>query len=192
MKKKLLLAIRTFFSMIHILYAKILNIRSFSSSLVQDFAPSTRIFPHEGGKIKLGKHIHARRGVVFEAEGGYLEIGEGCYLNNGCMIVSHESIRIGSYTSFGPNVLIYDHDHRIDGGQRLHDSGYVTAPVVIGNNVWIGANSVILRGTVIGNDCVIGAGSVIKGNYPEGSVVIQKRADKITKRRPGKEVSELV
>ena len=52
---------------------------------------------------------------------------------------------------------------------------------MIGNRVWIGANTVILRGTVIGDDCVIGAGSVVKGNVPANSVLVQKRDDEIIK-----------
>ena len=59
------------------------------------------------------------------------------------------------------------------------NSGYKTSPVVIGDDVWIGANTVILRGTVIGRDCVVGAGSVLKGVYPAGSVIVQKRTENI-------------
>lgn len=190
MKKRLSLIVRACFSLVHIAIVKILNIGSLSASPVQDFALTTRIFPHDGGEIRLAKHIHAKRNTVFEAEGGILEVGEGCFFNNGCMMVAHDSIKIGDYTCFGPNVLVYDHDHRIDSGVNLHDSGYKTAPVVIGKNVWIGANSVILRGAYIGDNCVIGAGSVVKGEYAAGSVVIQKRAEEVTRKR--KEVGELV
>ena len=190
MKKKLSLCIRAFFSLIHITFAKITNISGLYASPVQDFALSVRIFPHDGGRIRLEKHIHARRNVVIEAEGGFVSIGEGCFFNNGCMIVSHESITIGNYTCLGPNVLVYDHDHRTDTAENIHDSGYKTDSVVMGKNVWIGANSVILRGTVIGDGCVIGAGSVIKGKYEAGSVVVQKRSDEITRKRKG--VGELV
>lgn len=182
MKKKLSLFIRAFFSLIHIAFVKLLNLKGFKSAMQQDFSFTTSLRPHDGGVITLSKHIHTRRNVVFEAEGGMIEIGEGCFFNNGCMIVSHESIKIGEYTCFGPNVLVYDHDHKIDASVPLHDSGYKTAPIVIGKNVWIGGNSVILRGTVIGDNCVIGAGSVIKGIYEEGSIVVQKRGEEIRTR----------
>ena len=184
MKKKLSLCIRAFFSLIHIAFVKLFNINGFHSAISQDLALTTKLHPHDGGKITLAKHIHAHRNVVFEAEGGEIEIGEGCFFNNGCMVVSHERIKIGEYTCFGPNVLIYDHDHRIDADTPLRDSGYKTAPIVIGKNVWIGGNSVILRGTVIGDNCVIGAGSVVKGNYSDGSIVIQKRSEEVKTLRP--------
>lgn len=179
MKKKIMLYIRAFFSLIHIVFVKVLNIKAFSSALSQDFALTTRIYPHDGGRITFAKHIHAHSNTVFESEGGDLKIGEGCFFNNGCMIVSHERIEIGDYTCFGPNVLVYDHDHNYKTGVSLHDSGYKTAPIVIGKNVWIGGNSVILRGTVIGDNCVIGAGSVIKGHYEAGSIIVQKRTEEI-------------
>ena len=175
MKGKISLYVRSVFALVHIVFVKILNISGFTSSAVQDFSLSTKISMREKGKISLHKHIHTRRNVVFEADGGMIEIGEGCFFNNGCMIVSKEHIRIGKNTSFGPNVLVYDHDHNIYSHEDIHDSGYVTDSVFIGDNVWIGANSVILRGSVIGNGCVIGAGSVIKGTYPPDSVIIQKR-----------------
>lgn len=185
MKKRLTLCIRAFFSLIHIIFVKIVNIGAVKGSVVQDFASSVKLHPHDGGKIILDKHIHASRNVVFEAEGGELKIGEGCFFNNGCMAVSHESITIGDYTCFGPNVLIYDHDHAAGGGQKLHDSGYKTAPITIGSNVWVGGNCVILRGTVIEDDCVIGAGSVIKGKFEKGSMVVQKRTEEIRIKQKG-------
>ena len=63
----------------------------------------------------------------------------------------------------------------------------------IGDNVWIGANSVILRGSVIGSGCVIGAGSVIKGTYPPDSVIIQKRSNEVMERnhRERRDVQEV-
>lgn len=194
MKKRLSLYARSILSFVHIVFVKIFNIRSFKSSLVQDFSLTTRIFPHGGGKISLGKRIHTRRNVVLEAEGGSLEIGEGVFFNNGCMAVSKERIAIGKNTAFGPNTVIYDHDHNIHSDKAIHDSGYLTESVVIGDNVWVGANCTILRGTCIGDGCVIGAGSVIKGTYEPYTAVIQKRAETVKSLRgqDGKEVRNIV
>ncbi|MCH5210665.1 MAG: acyltransferase [Oscillospiraceae bacterium] len=168
---------RSVLSLLRIAFIKIFNIRAFSSSAFEDFSLSTRIFVFDKGQMRLKRRIHTRSNVVFEADGGVLEIGEGCFFNNGCMVVAKEHVKIGNYTSFGPNVLVYDHDHRIDSDALIHDSGFDTAPVVIGDNVWIGANTVILRGTVLGNGCVVGAGSVVKGTYPPDTVIIQKRSE---------------
>lgn len=181
MKKKLKLWIRCLFSAVHIIYVKIFNIRGFFSSFIQDLSLSTRIVIDKGGRIKIGKAIHTRKSVVLEAmEGGNIDIGGGCFFNNGCMIVSKERIVIGEKSSFGPNVCIYDHDHDTNRSE-LTENKYSSAPVKIGKRVWIGANSVVLRGTIIGDNCVIGAGSVIKGIYEPDSIVIQKRSTEIKK-----------
>ncbi len=182
MKKRITLYVRSFFTIFHILAAKICNIKGFHSPFIQDFSFSTKISV-SGGKISLGRHIHTKRNVVLEADGGEMEIGEGCFFNNGCMLVSKEKITVGKNTSFGPNVLVYDHDHDIHSHLAVHDSGFVTSPVTIGDDVWIGAGSVILRGSVIGDGCVIGAGSVIKGVCPPDSVIIQKRSETTVQKR---------
>lgn len=53
----------------------------------------------------------------------------------------------------------------------------------LGKNCWIGANTVILRGTTIGDNCVIGAGSVLKGEYPARTILLQKREQEIREYR---------
>ena len=69
------------------------------------------------------------------------------------------------------------HDHVFDSTDGVRRNEYLAAPITIGKNCWIGANTVILRGTTIGDNCLIAAGSVVKGNYPDGSVIIQKKEE---------------
>ncbi len=184
MKTKILLYARSLISLIHIAFIKIFNFRHFYSGWAQDISASTKIFMRDGGKIFLDKHIHTKKDVEISAAGGTISIGEGCFFNKGCMAVSMDSVTIGKKSSFGPNVLIYDHDHDTRRSEET-ESAYKTAPVFIGNRVWIGANTVILRGSVIGDNCVIGAGSVIKGEYPPNSVIIQKRSEEIIQEGKG-------
>lgn len=84
-----------------------------------------------------------------------------------------DSISVGEGTVFGPSVYVYDHDH--DYAVGIEKDEYKTEPVVIGKNCWIGANTVILRGTKLGDNCVVGAGCVIRGEYPDNTVIVQKR-----------------
>lgn len=159
-------------STIHMIFLKLFYPKAFFASFMQDISCSTKIVPQ--GCIRLGKRIHTKKNVVFEAAGSAgLEIGDDCFFNNNCMVVAKEKITIGKSCSCGPNVLIYDHDHKIDQG-FIHEE-YTSAPVIIGEHVWIGANTVILAGTVIGENSVVGAGSVLKGEYPPDSVIVQKR-----------------
>lgn len=179
MKNRIKLYARCFFSILHIAFVKIFNFRSFSSEPLQDFSFGTRIAVGRNSKMRLGKKIHTMGSVLMETmDGGKLEIGEGCIFNRGVMIVSGGKITIGEKTGLAPNVMVYDHDHNTDRTEE-NESSYKFAPVTIGSRVWVGANSVILRGTVIGDGCVIGAGSVIKGTYPPNTVVVQKRSTEI-------------
>ena len=111
--------------------------------------------------------------------GGELNFGNKVAFNSGCKIVCHQKIQIGDNTIFGPNVLIYDHDHIFDCETGVKRKEYKCSEIVIGKNCWIGANTVILRGTHIGDNCVIGAGCVIKGDFESGSRIIQKRVTEI-------------
>ena len=145
-------------------------------------SPSTEVSVDKGGALFVGQRISMRNGSRLAVrKNGVLKIGDNFYMNTGCQISAHENITIGNDVEFGPGVLVYDQDHdfRAEGGLRAKK--FKTAPVTIGNNVWIGANTIILRGTTIGDNCVIGAGSVIKGNFPPDSVVVQKRDTKVTK-----------
>lgn len=72
-----------------------------------------------------------------------------------------------------PNVMIYDHYY--DYTKPLKQNFYISDPIVIGNNVWIGSNSIILKGSTIGDNVVIGAGSVVKDYIPNNTVYVQKR-----------------
>ena len=99
------------------------------------------------------------------------------------MIMCHDKVSIGDNTIMGPGVYIYDHDHVFDSNNGVRRNEYVAAPITIGKNCWIGANTVILRGTTIGDNCLIAAGSVVKGNYADGSVVIQKREEIIKQKQ---------
>ncbi len=81
-------------------------------------------------------------------------------------------MKTGSGCKFGNNLVIVDHDHNF---RKEGDKEFISSPVVIGDDCWVGANVTILRGTTLGKNCVIGAGSVVKGQVPAGSKVIQKK-----------------
>ena len=126
-------------------------------------------------KIVIGKEFRSRRNVEINARGKSLIcIGNHVFINSTCIITARERIEIGDNTIFGPGVIVYDNDHVIRNGHVIDDE-FQTAPVIIGKNVWIGANAVILKGSIIGDGCVVAAGSVVKGIVPKGNVFIQKR-----------------
>lgn len=120
-------------------------------------------------KILLGRKCAVRKNTELSATNGVIVLGNRCFVNRNCMIVAHERIVVGDGTTIGPGVFIYDHDH--DG-----NGGYVTSPVVIGKNVWIGAGCILLKGITIGDNAVIGAGSLVTKDVSENCALYQKRA----------------
>ena len=99
--------------------------------------------------------------------GRHIRIGKGCYINVNCSFIDDGIITIGDAVMFGPAVTIATVGHPIKPELR----GYMYCDhVTIGNNCWIGANSVICPGVTIGENTVIGAGSVITKDIPAGVV----------------------
>ena len=137
------------------------------------------------GKLIIGSHVRISEYTLISAlKRGSIFIEEGVSIGRWNSVVCHDSIRIGKNTILGPNVLIYDHDHIFNGGNGVEKKRFTTAPIEIGDNCWIGANVVILKGTKIGNRCVVGAGCVLKGSYPDDSIIIQKRETEINRIEP--------
>ncbi|WP_339813384.1 DapH/DapD/GlmU-related protein [uncultured Imperialibacter sp.] len=86
-------------------------------------------------------------------------------------------IVIGNYVNVGAGARIYDTDfHPIDYLERRKNPGFDLnkiphAPVMIGDDVWIGANAVILKGVSLGNRVIVGAGSVVTKSFPADTVI---------------------
>lgn len=101
---------------------------------------------------------------------GYnINLGENTYINFNCNFVDDGKIIIGNRVMFGPNVTIATVGHPLDPKMREY---MYTAPVKIGNDVWIGGNVTICPGVTIGDGCVIGAGSVVTSDIPENSIAV--------------------
>ena len=126
------------------------------------------------GTISIEKHVSVNRRVSFSAvEGGNLTIGGGTTFNRNCIIICQDRIQIGAGCKFGPNVVVYDHDHKFDATGI--QPGFKTGPIIIEPGCWIGAGAVILRDTHIGTGSIIGAGTVVKGEIPPHSLVTGDR-----------------
>lgn len=164
------------FSVLKTGFTKICHPKNFKASLINMFSPSSQINVSVGGKLKIGKLLKMQNGSKISVlKKGEITVGKNLYLGTNSVIVCQDKVEIGDNTEIAPNVMIYDHDHDFRHADGLKSNNYKTSPVKIGNNVWIGANTVILRGCVIGDNSVIGAGSVIKGEFPANSVITQKR-----------------
>lgn len=101
--------------------------------------------------------------------GSNIFIGNNFYSNYNLVILDCGKVTIGNNVMIAPSVEIYAVGHPIDGEMRRRGLEYC-APVVIGNDVWIGGRSVINPGVTIGNNVVIGSGSVVTHDIEDGVV----------------------
>lgn len=125
----------------------------------------------KNGNIECDGRIILNDQVMLYAK-GKIKIGKRFYTNRYTRIVAHEKIEIGNHVTLGQMVSILDHDHRyVFEGKDMKLDGYLTAPIKIGSNVWIGDKCTILRGVTIGDNVVVGANSLIHKDVPSNSVV---------------------
>ncbi len=100
---------------------------------------------------------------------GIIEIGEGTYINYGASIGATKQVTIGRDCNIGTYVTLIDNDfHRLE-PERRHETPE-SMPIILEDNVWIGAKAIVLRGVRIGTGSVIGAGSVVTKDIPPRSL----------------------
>jgi acetyltransferase-like isoleucine patch superfamily enzyme len=144
-------------------------------------------------RVRFGPRCDVRSGAHFAvARGADVRFGAGCVLDHGftlestgrlvvgdrtvfghhCTVASDRSVVIGSHCLFGEFTSIRDHDHAFDGSTAILDQGRATAPVTIGDDVWVGAKATITRGVTIGSGAVVGAHAVVTHDLPPGCVAV--------------------
>jgi len=159
----------------------------FGTGLYCETAQIFRMFrSRHADAVCLGDYVSCYAGCSFAiGENGRCTVGDFTLLN-GALLMAEELIEIGSYCLISWNVGIADSDfHPIDPEERRRDAIALapfykdrpprqpirTAPVRIGDNVWIGMNAVILKGVTIGENAVIAAGSVVSKSVAANTIV---------------------
>jgi len=121
------------------------------------------------GHMTLGKGVQmlstvAKLEIVVE-EGAILEIGDDVLINYGASIAATREVRIGAGSLVGMHAMLMDNDyHRLE-PERRHERPE-SAPIILQENVWLGARVIVLRGVTIGANSVVGAGSVVTRDIP--------------------------
>lgn len=110
-----------------------------------------------------------------------IHFGNNCEVNLNCTFLDTNKITIGNNALIAPNVQIYTAFHPTNAvdrfGEPKADGSFEfcktqTAPVTIGDNVWIGGGAIILPGVTIGSNVVIGAGSVVTRDIPSDTIAV--------------------
>lgn len=185
MKKYVRAIICALYSLMKFCIIKAFFFNNFYFSIFNIISPFTEIEVESKSKLVIGKMVRMRSGCKLRVRNGAeMKIGKNTALNHGCIFTARERIIIGENVQFGPNVLIYDHDHDYRKTNGLKNLDYKTNSVEIGDNTWIGANVIILKGVKIGENCVIAAGTVLSSHnmnkyYRNNSLIYQKRDNKV-------------
>lgn len=136
-----------------------------------------------GGKVRIGDNFYFSsgdavnplcsnlQGAIYVEKGASLTIGDDVGMSSTRMWI-HNSIKIGNHVKIGGCVLMTDTDvHPMDFmARRSSNEGTKSAPIVIEDDVWIGAHCIILKGVTIGERSIIGAGSVVTRSIPADCV----------------------
>lgn len=153
----------------------------------QGFQTSGRCYfkARRAGSIRIGKNVSLLAGhrsnrvgltnpVLLETLGdGEIEIGDHSGAS-AVVISSRSKVTIGQHVKIGGNVRIFDHDyHSLDSTIRrtTEDKANVKiVPVVIGNDVFIGTNAMILKGVTVGDRAIVAAGAVVTKDIPADEI----------------------
>jgi carbonic anhydrase/acetyltransferase-like protein (isoleucine patch superfamily) len=138
-----------------------------------------------GVTFERGVHVVVTRGASLTIDDGVrverycqlivsgaLIIGPGSFVGTGSIIAASERVEIGKDALIAAYTMIRDNDHAIDqSGLPYCRQGLVSSPVSIGDNVWIGAKSTVLRGVTIGHNAVVGANAVVSSDVEASTLV---------------------
>jgi len=125
-------------------------------------------------KIEVGNNVTIGNYVTLynESDGVGIRIGDNTHMADFTLISGVGGIEIGNDVAISSGVKIYSHSNDYKDKTKLIRKQVRKGKVIIGNNVLIGANAVILPGVKIGDNTVIGAGAVVTKNVPKNTIVI--------------------
>lgn len=171
----------------NILYSKItifwLRLRGYNLDFSVTLRGKNTFFQSRKGAINIDKNVAIGPNVkICAGFNGIIRIDEGVGVYDNTHIDIQDKLEIGKHTLIAPFCYIADYDHNTSMKNKpIIEQGYLRKPIIIGNNVWIGVRSVILKGVKIGDNSIIGAGSVVTRDIPPNSIAVGNPARVIRK-----------
>lgn len=151
-------------------------------------SPDARIHPStRGSQISIGDFSEIYDFVCIRAVGGSgdITIGAHCYINPSCVLYSGNGITLGDYVLLAPGTMLLPTNHAFFRRDiPIRHQGFLPSKngIVIEDDVWIGANCVILDGSLVHRGAIVAAGSVVRGEIPAyeiwGGVPAQKLGER--------------
>ena len=128
-------------------------------------------------RIRIGRKAYIRRLCSIVVGEGKLTIGDRFFMNNYSSINCLGDIEIGNDCLIGEGVRLYDHnyDYRSQEPVPLNKKGHVKGKIKIGNNCWLGSNTIVLMNVTIGDNVIIGANSLIFKDIPDNTIIVSKQ-----------------
>ena len=124
------------------------------------------------GKVSLGDKVHLHRNVLVRSFKGFIDIGPGTTINPFCVIYGDGGVTIGREVSIATKTTIVAANHNFsDVSTPIKSQGSTSKGIVIGDDVWLGANVVVLDGVDIGKGAIVAAGAVVSKNVEPYSIV---------------------
>ncbi|HCO01211.1 MAG: acetyltransferase [Alteromonadaceae bacterium] len=165
---------------------KLLQFRGFTGAASAVLYPSAKIIniPGKSELISISSNSHILGELLVFAHGGKIVVGKDCYVGEGSKIWSAGHITIGNRVLISHNVNIFDsHTHPIRASERheqfmnIASVGHPSSidlnesPILIADDVWIGAMATILKGVTVGEGAIVGAAAVVTKDVPPWTIV---------------------
>jgi len=122
---------------------------------------------HAGKRIQLEHQVY----IKIASEEAIIKLGDEVFIGCGVVLDILDSLSLGNHVLVAPGCFITNHQHRRHAHARIAAQGCESAPVVIEDDVWLGANAVVLPGIRIGRGAIIGAGAVVTHDVETMAIV---------------------
>ena len=170
------------------------NITAGENSMIDSAVIFKQFFSKLPVGLKVGNNVTIRSATLATEENAFIEIGDFTFISN-ASIACHERISIGNYVCIAGGVNIVDTDfHPLTPADRMGDTialspagnkdfrpAFISQPIIIEDEVWIGTNATILKGVRIGKGAIIQPGSVVVKDVNAGAIMAGNPAKEIKK-----------